>query len=164
MGKPYLTKENAGPIAARGREVWRVKRLELKRLKELNPELYPVKPKQKPNPSPQGLIELNPGKEEAYRLKRLSQVRINVSRLDDMLTKASDPMQVDQISRALQRVSEIERQLAGRPMPGSRKPPPERQGRAGGRFWNPATPQPGPTPTEPPAPPQAELPKPPPTV
>lgn len=44
-------------------------------------------------------------------------------RMDEQLVKEPlDPLAIDQISRALGRLAEIERQLAGRPMPGSLRP------------------------------------------
>ena len=57
-----------------------------------------------------------------YTSRRLFRVREQVERLSDMLDEETDPQKLDRIACALARVSEIERQLAMRPMPGSRRP------------------------------------------
>jgi hypothetical protein len=122
MGHPNINMENAKrlsdlAVAAHKRNA------AIRRAKALEP-----KP---PEPPPLPVVVL-PAKEpdvkpeDAYRLQRLNQVRIIVSRLDDALLAATDPMTIEKLSRAGHRYSQVEQMLAGRPNPGSRKPSPER--------------------------------------
>lgn len=64
-----------------------------------------------------------------YRAKRLLRVRKQISRLETMLDDEQDPQKIDRLCSALARLSEIERQLAGRALPGSLKPASLRQPR-----------------------------------
>lgn len=58
----------------------------------------------------------------AYVNRRLSRVRRHVDMLSDMLEQETNAKALDQLASALSRLCEIERQLAGRPLPGSLRP------------------------------------------
>ena len=60
-----------------------------------------------------------------YTSRRLFRVREQIERLSDMLDEETDPQKLDRLACALGRVSEIERQLSNRPLPGSLRPPRE---------------------------------------
>lgn len=62
-----------------------------------------------------------------FQRTRLSRVRAQLNRLDRLMMEEQDPAKLDRIASAMSRLSEIERQLAGRPMPGSLRPRSERQ-------------------------------------
>ncbi len=62
-----------------------------------------------------------------YAEQRLMRVRAQLDRLDKMLMEESDPQKLDRLAAASMRLSEQERILAGRPMPGSLRPKPERE-------------------------------------
>ena len=70
-------------------------------------------------------------------------MRKQIERIDQMLSKETDPAKIDRLAAAFGRLSEIERQLAARPLPGSRRPAPEKpvQGRALA-FLRPTPPEP----------------------
>ena len=59
---------------------------------------------------------------DGYLSKRLMRVRKQVDKLDGMIEEETDPQKLDRLASALARLSEIERQLANRPLPGSFKP------------------------------------------
>jgi hypothetical protein len=47
---------------------------------------------------------------------------MQLNRLDSMMAKEMDPQRLDRLASAQSKLSEQERILAGRPLPGSRKP------------------------------------------
>lgn len=57
-----------------------------------------------------------------YQDKRLNRVRKQLGKLDTLFRDEIDPQKLDRLASAMARLSEIERQLAGRPMPGSLRP------------------------------------------
>jgi hypothetical protein len=57
-----------------------------------------------------------------FTLRSLSRVRYQLERLDGMMKTETDPARLDRLAAAFGKLSEVERQLAGRPMPGSLKP------------------------------------------
>ena len=59
---------------------------------------------------------------DAYVARRLARVRVQLDRLDTMLLAENDAQKLDRLASAQLRVSEQERILAGRPLPGSFKP------------------------------------------
>ena len=61
-----------------------------------------------------------------YLAMKLVRVRKQLARLDDLLDQEDDPQKIDRLASAIARLSEIERILRGAPLPGSRKPLPER--------------------------------------
>lgn len=64
--------------------------------------------------------------DDSYVERRLSRVRQQIEVLSDMLESESDPQKIDRLASAIARLAEYERQLANRPLPGSRRPAPER--------------------------------------
>lgn len=61
---------------------------------------------------------------DGFHEKRILRVRAQLDRLDAMLLTEDDPQRIDRLASAQLRLSEQERVLAGRPLPGSRKPGP----------------------------------------
>jgi len=57
-----------------------------------------------------------------YVARELRQVRQQIDRLNGMLDQEADPVRLDRLCSAITRLSERERQLAGRPLPGSLRP------------------------------------------
>jgi hypothetical protein len=64
---------------------------------------------------------------------RLERVRLQLDRVDKMMMEEDDPQRIDRLASAQMRLAEQERILAGRPLPGSRKPVPDRADRRQGR-------------------------------
>ena len=64
-----------------------------------------------------------------YIAAKLVRVRKQLARLDDLLDEESDPQKIDRLASAIARLSEIERILRGSPLPGSRRPAPDRTDR-----------------------------------
>lgn len=74
---------------------------------------------------------------DTFARERLAKVRKQVLKLDCLLSDACDdpeldPGHIDKLASAISRLSEIERQLSDRPLPGSKRPAPEKasQGKA----------------------------------
>jgi hypothetical protein len=61
-------------------------------------------------------------RDEIYRNQRLARVRVQLERLDGELERTKDARDVKAICDAIARLAEVERILAGRPLPGSRRP------------------------------------------
>ena len=57
-----------------------------------------------------------------YLAKRLTRTRKQIDALCSLIDNETDPQKLDRLASALARLSEIERQLANRPLPGSFKP------------------------------------------
>jgi len=57
-----------------------------------------------------------------------------LEKLDDMISKERDPQKLDRLASAQSRLSAQEFALAGRPMPGSRRPARERRSRPAPSF------------------------------
>jgi hypothetical protein len=57
-----------------------------------------------------------------YAGARLMRVRVQLDRLDELMLTESDPQKLDRLASAQARLSEQERVLAGRPLPGLRRP------------------------------------------
>lgn len=75
----------------------------------------------------------DPAKPDPYLSAKLGRVRKQIEAVDKLIESASDPQAVDRFAAALARLYEIERQLAGRPLPGSLRPTgkPTQQSRPG---------------------------------
>ena len=58
--------------------------------------------------------------------KRIARVRKQLEKIDAMISQELDPQKLDRLASAQSRVSEQERILSGRPLPGSRRPIKER--------------------------------------
>jgi hypothetical protein len=71
---------------------------------------------------------------DAYAGAMLLCTRAQINRLDGMLSKKTDPREIDHLVSAIRKLSEIERQLAGRPLPGSLRPPNKPPTRSGAAF------------------------------
>jgi hypothetical protein len=67
--------------------------------------------------------------DEIYKNRRLVRVRKQLERLDDMMERERDPQKLDRLASAQARLSVQEFALAGRPMPGSRRPAREKPAR-----------------------------------
>ena len=108
---PTLTAEQhkAGGIAAAQQR--RADKAELAKLRELFAAL-PLKQ----------ALEQPAQQTEAYIAKRLVRVRKQIDLLSAMLEEEQDPNKIDRLASAIAKLSELERQLAGRPLPGSLKP------------------------------------------
>jgi hypothetical protein len=78
-----------------------------------------------PKPEPQPATSLpEPVRiaQDDFTQRKLARVRVQIERVEDLLTAATEPQAVDRYAAALARLYEIERVLAGRPLPGSRRP------------------------------------------
>ena len=96
-----ITSSNAREMAARSQEARRQRRLaEAERLAAAQEQA--------------GLPD--------YVAKRLARVRVQLDRIDGMMMTEMDPQKLDRLASAQARLSEQERILDGRPMPGSFKP------------------------------------------
>lgn len=62
--------------------------------------------------------------------KTLTRVRKQVSRLFELIEGEIDPQKLDRLASALSRLAELERQLSGRPLPGSLRPRQEKPRRS----------------------------------
>lgn len=62
-----------------------------------------------------------------YHARRIMRVRQQLDRIDAMLMEEEDAQKIDRLASAQLRLSEQERVMSGRPLPGSRKPLPERR-------------------------------------
>lgn len=59
---------------------------------------------------------------EDYCNVRLEAVRAQIRRLDTLIAKETDPNKLDRLFSAAAKAGELERQYAGRPLPGSLRP------------------------------------------
>jgi len=57
-----------------------------------------------------------------FAAKTLKRVRKQLVKLFEFMEAESDPQKIDRLASALARLAELERQLSGRPLPGSLKP------------------------------------------
>ncbi|HWN97491.1 MAG TPA: hypothetical protein VNT99_20850 [Methylomirabilota bacterium] len=60
--------------------------------------------------------------DEICKSQRLARVRKQLEKIDDMIEKERDPQKLDRLASVQARLSVQEFALAGRPMPGSRRP------------------------------------------
>lgn len=103
---------------------------ELREMIENRPQGHPPKPKA-----------------DSFVEQTLRKVRVRIGELIEAMEGA--PAGIDKFASALGKLAEIERQLAGRPMPGSLKPPAPKAERR--QALTHATPEPEPEPIAPPA-------------
>jgi len=80
-------------------------------------------------PTPQALAH-NTSLDD-FNALRIVRVREQLVKLDAMLAKETDPQKLDRLASAQARLSEQERILDGRPLPGSRRPKEDRTPRGG---------------------------------
>lgn len=115
---PFITAENAAELARKSHEAKRAKAERVQA--EVNEAL-----KQQVATDSTDFIS-----------QRLSRVRAQLVRLDALASQEDDPKRIREYADATSRLQEQERQLAGRPLPGTLKPSSKPQTRA------PAVPQP----------------------
>ena len=63
---------------------------------------------------------------DSFTVRKLARVRGQIDAVEKLLDAATEPQAVDRFANALTRLYDLERILAGRPLPGSRRPPAER--------------------------------------
>jgi hypothetical protein len=68
---------------------------------------------------------------DEYIVKRVMRVRAQLDRIDRMMMEEDNPQAIDRLAAAMARLSEQERILAGRPLPGSHRPSKPRSTKAG---------------------------------
>ncbi len=59
---------------------------------------------------------------DPFPVRLLARTRTRINSLMDAMTAETDPAKIDRLASALARLAELERQLAGRPLPGSLRP------------------------------------------
>ncbi len=59
---------------------------------------------------------------KGYAGKQLVRVRVQLDRLDALMAAEVDPNKLDRLASAIAKLSQLERELDGRPLPGSLKP------------------------------------------
>ena len=59
---------------------------------------------------------------DSFTFQRLMRVRAQIERIDALLADEDEPKQLKELADALTRLADQERILAGRPLPGSRRP------------------------------------------
>jgi hypothetical protein len=59
---------------------------------------------------------------DSYVAANLARVRKQLDKVAEMLLREDDPAKIDRLASAQSRLAEQERQLAGRPLPGSLRP------------------------------------------
>jgi hypothetical protein len=64
----------------------------------------------------------HPAPKDAFTQARLERVRVQIARIDALLADEDDPKRLKELADALGRLADQERILAGRPLPGSRRP------------------------------------------
>lgn len=106
MPRPQWTPEQARAASAKGHEAKRQRKARLA--------------------TAAALAALQPMPDEPladdYVKQRLACVRAQLGRIDAMLLAETDPQRLDRLAAACARLSEVERQLAGRPAPGAYRP------------------------------------------
>jgi hypothetical protein len=102
MPRTLFTRENAAEMARRSNAIQRERRSE------------PRSVALSPGPAI--------GDRDPYVAARLMRVREQLNRFDSMMAKETDPQRLDRLASAQSRLSEQERILAGRPLPGSKRP------------------------------------------
>ena len=78
-------------------------------------------PEPQPAPSPQA-AEIA----DDFTVRKLARVREQIDSVEKLLDAATEPQAVDRFANALTRLYDLERILAGRPLPGSRRPTEDR--------------------------------------
>jgi len=86
-----------------------------------------------PAPPPPAPPPLPTTPADDFAVRKLARVRGQIERVELLLDDADDPQAVDRFANALTRLYDLERVLAGRPLPGSRRPREEGRERSGSR-------------------------------
>ena len=63
---------------------------------------------------------------DTFTARKIARVREQIDRVEALLDDADEPQAVDRFANALTRLYDLERILAGRPLPGSRRPTEDR--------------------------------------
>jgi DNA repair ATPase RecN len=100
---PFINAENAADLA---RKSWHARR----QAKAAAEQAEQQKHEQKLLP------------QDDYIQRRIARVREQIEMLSDMLDQEEDPNKLDRLASAIDRLDEMERKHAGRPLPGSLKP------------------------------------------
>ena len=117
----FFTKENARQFQAKSAAAR--KQASLARLAEPTPK--PTAPVAKPTAEPIADSCVN-----EFTKRKLARIRGQIDRVEGLLDAACEPQAVDRFANALTRLYDLERVLAGRPLPGSKRPAPERATKA----------------------------------
>jgi len=116
-----FTKENCRFYSAQGTAKKRLLKEQRLALKLLPPPLPPV---------PESILATQTAilatQTTLFCEKRIARVRKQLEKIDAMISQELDPQKLDRLASAQSRVSEQERILSGRPLPGSRRPIKER--------------------------------------
>ena len=83
-----------------------------------------------------------PADQDPLLAARILSVRRQLTRLDDLLEREKDPAKLDRLASAQFRLSETERILCNRPLPGSRRPGRELERDRSSQAWLDAVPVP----------------------
>lgn len=110
--KNFFTKDNAKEMARRSHAVQAANRLAGKCTVPLKQLLAPGAP------------------DDLYQQGRVRKIREQIEAVNKLLDGETDAVKLDRYASALCRLAELERVTAGRPLPGARRPSPERAGRA----------------------------------
>lgn len=102
-----ITRENAAEYGARGRAAQLRERIEAKEQADLLKQALAAI---------RSTVAAKPEQLD-YRQLRLVRVREHLDRLDDMFILEKDPQRLSQLAQAMDKLSEQERLLAGRPAP-----------------------------------------------
>lgn len=114
MLAPLITKETAREYAARSQESRR--RNKLRREAEQKARL---------NEAPSALNESQ--QDVTSAIDQLKRTRAQLVKLHQRLDKEEDANKIDRLCSAIAKLSELERVLSGRPLPGSHRPLPPRR-------------------------------------
>lgn len=107
---PVFTKENARLFALRGVAA-RARNKAQAAIDRLKPPPLP--------PLPEAILAAQAA---LFCEKRILRVRKQLDSIDAMIAQETDPQRLDRLASAQSRVSEQERILSGRPLPGSQRP------------------------------------------
>ena len=114
MAKAYRVKSLASYRRNRILEKQRAEREAQAAFTPPQPTPLPVEPPPIAPPQPKPLDD--------FCEKRIARVRKQLETIDAMIAKELDPQRLDRLASAQSRVSEQERILSGRPLPGSQRP------------------------------------------
>jgi hypothetical protein len=109
----HFNKDNARAMAVKGAEIRRANRNKRIQADKLLRDLL------------ENVVVVSPIKQDehsAYLQTRLSRVRRMLDRIDECIESESDPMRLDKLTSAQSKLAEQERVLAGRPLPGTKRP------------------------------------------
>ncbi len=109
---PLFTAATARENAAKSHEARRANSLAVKEARAAQRQL----------PQSESALAAGDRALDTFASKRLTRVRKQLDKLDRMIDEESDPAKLDRLASAQARLAEQERQLADRPLPGSKRP------------------------------------------